>query len=208
MKKIKLAIVGGLLAGALTIPDIAAIADDHGTLRVPPGHLPPPGKCRIWYPGTPPGRQPPPGDCRILSRRLSSGAWLVSRDRVWRYNDRPYRYYSRPYASYQKPSWHNNDRHPRGRYDGGGYFDRREIKQRDARAARKNVQESRQQLQKDVAELKKDRAELHSDIRNRASRKEIRDDARNVAASKKTVRQSENRLDAARHELRQDLRRK
>lgn len=33
------------------------------TLGVPPGHLPPPGQCRIWMPGTPPGRQAPPRSC-------------------------------------------------------------------------------------------------------------------------------------------------
>lgn len=49
-------------------------------LGIPPGHLPPPGMCRIWYPGRPPGHQPRPGNCATLSRRVPSGAWLVSRD--------------------------------------------------------------------------------------------------------------------------------
>ena len=30
---------------------------------VPPGHLPPPGLCRVWYDGRPPGHQPPPVFC-------------------------------------------------------------------------------------------------------------------------------------------------
>ena len=30
---------------------------------IPPGHLPPPGLCRVWLPDTPPGHQPPPTDC-------------------------------------------------------------------------------------------------------------------------------------------------
>lgn len=48
-------------------------------LHIPPGHLPPPGSCRIWYPGRPPGHQPSPGDCAILTRRVPLGAWLISR---------------------------------------------------------------------------------------------------------------------------------
>jgi hypothetical protein len=48
-------------------------------LGIPPGHLPPPGQCRIWYPGVPPGRQPPPGPCGQLARQLPAGAWLVQR---------------------------------------------------------------------------------------------------------------------------------
>ncbi len=28
--------------------------------RIPPGHLPPPGEFRLWYPDRPPGHQPPP----------------------------------------------------------------------------------------------------------------------------------------------------
>jgi hypothetical protein len=45
--------------------------------KIPPGHMPPPGACRIWYPDRPPGHQPPPGDCRALERQVPPGAWLI-----------------------------------------------------------------------------------------------------------------------------------
>ena len=32
-------------------------------VRIPGGHLPPPGACRDWYPGRPAGHQPPPYRC-------------------------------------------------------------------------------------------------------------------------------------------------
>ena len=48
-------------------------------LGIPPGHLPPPGQCRIWIPGRPPGHQPPPGPCRALRAEVPVGAWLVHR---------------------------------------------------------------------------------------------------------------------------------
>lgn len=38
---------------------------------IPPGHLPPPGECRVWYDGRPPGQQPPPTDCRNAERMAS-----------------------------------------------------------------------------------------------------------------------------------------
>ncbi len=47
--------------------------------KIPKGHLPPPGMCRIWHPGTPPGLQPPPGNCAALSRQVPPGAWLITR---------------------------------------------------------------------------------------------------------------------------------
>lgn len=50
-----------------------------GHLGIPPGHLPPPGTCRIWYPGKPPGHQPKPGNCETLSRKVPSDAWLLYR---------------------------------------------------------------------------------------------------------------------------------
>jgi hypothetical protein len=45
--------------------------------RVPAGHLPPPGTCRIWFPDRPPGHQPPPGPCWELSRFVPRGARLI-----------------------------------------------------------------------------------------------------------------------------------
>jgi hypothetical protein len=46
-------------------------------LGIPPGHRPPPGSCRVWYPGLPPGQQPPPGSCYAY---VPSGAVLVRGD--------------------------------------------------------------------------------------------------------------------------------
>jgi hypothetical protein len=52
---------------------------EHGYthLDIPPGHYPPPGECRIWYPDRPPGDQPPPGNCHQLGTQVPLGAWLI-----------------------------------------------------------------------------------------------------------------------------------
>lgn len=50
----------------------------HGKLGIPPGHLPAPGECRIWFPGQPPGQQPPPGKCEHLRHNVPIGAWLIA----------------------------------------------------------------------------------------------------------------------------------
>ncbi len=45
--------------------------------NVPPGHMPPPGMCRVWFPNKPPGQQPPPGSCHELQYKVPPGAYLV-----------------------------------------------------------------------------------------------------------------------------------
>jgi hypothetical protein len=46
---------------------------------IPPGHLPPPGQCRVWVDGTPPGQQAEPTDCRSAMQRAADieGARVV-----------------------------------------------------------------------------------------------------------------------------------
>lgn len=52
-------------------------------LGVPPGHYPPPGECRVWYPGRPPGQQPPPSRCDRLVGRVPLGAFVLYNGREW-----------------------------------------------------------------------------------------------------------------------------
>ena len=53
------------------------IVEEEEAVKIPPGHLPPPGKCRIWFPGIPPGQQPPPGECYELQYHVPLGGILV-----------------------------------------------------------------------------------------------------------------------------------
>jgi hypothetical protein len=66
--------------------DVVVVKENKGRpayLGIPPGHLPPPGQCRVWIPGKPPGKQRRSGDCIKLERKIPPGAWLVRRS----YND-------------------------------------------------------------------------------------------------------------------------
>jgi len=49
----------------------------YAEVEIPRGHMPPPGKCRIWFPDRAPGHQPAPGKCKKLRYRVPSGAYLV-----------------------------------------------------------------------------------------------------------------------------------
>jgi hypothetical protein len=54
-----------------------------GRLGVPPGHYPPPGACRLWFPGRPPGRQPRPTSCEQLVGRVPPGAFVLYNGKEW-----------------------------------------------------------------------------------------------------------------------------
>jgi len=51
-----------------------SVCDD---LQIPPGHLPPPGSCRIWNPALPAGHQGPPSACAALQGHVPAGTCLV-----------------------------------------------------------------------------------------------------------------------------------
>lgn len=73
-------LVLGLLVSGCSVSYRPAVAPEHAPgpgAKVPPGHMPPPGMCRIWFEGRPPGQQPPPGDCAELAPRVPPGAVLV-----------------------------------------------------------------------------------------------------------------------------------
>lgn len=51
------------------------------TLGVPPGHLPNPGECRVWIPGTPPGQQAKSKSraCGGIAALAPAGSWIIYR---------------------------------------------------------------------------------------------------------------------------------
>lgn len=85
--RLRIAPLGAALACALLLAGCTAYGYPHGgkvhhyrpyhAAHVPPGHLPPPGACRVWHPGVPPGHQPPPGPCGYLKYHVPPGAFLV-----------------------------------------------------------------------------------------------------------------------------------
>lgn len=87
MNRVAFALVAG--ASLLTACTRPLIVAEHpaassgpstaATLGIPPGHLPPPGQCRIWIPGTPPGHQSAPGSCAALAPHVPLNGWLVYR---------------------------------------------------------------------------------------------------------------------------------
>ena len=72
-----LALTGCAGTGAVVIEGGDPYPPDAGYYDIPPGHMPPPGQCRIWYPDLPPGQQPPPDDCDYLRYHVPPGAWLI-----------------------------------------------------------------------------------------------------------------------------------
>lgn len=49
--------------------------------RIPPGHLPPKGLCRVWIDGVPPGLQPAVTDCATAERNRVANSRVIYGDR-------------------------------------------------------------------------------------------------------------------------------
>jgi hypothetical protein len=70
---------GGIL-GTILGRDTATIqnrGESKGSNKVPPGHLPPAGMCRIWIDGVPPGQQPAPTDCQTAVATRPANARVI-----------------------------------------------------------------------------------------------------------------------------------
>lgn len=89
-------ILGGEQAKSTGAPPEEDGRSTAARFNIPPGHLPPPGQCRVWMPGEPPGQQKqyPVGRCSSLRTSIPAGAWLVYRPtddrkhvRVWKYDE-------------------------------------------------------------------------------------------------------------------------
>jgi hypothetical protein len=103
------------------------------------------------------------------------------------------------------------------RHDNRGHHNKPEIRQdfKDIRNARNEVIQGRRELRGDYQELRRDRAELRRDIRNGASKEEIFRDRQEIRADWDEIRKDraelsrdQARLDAARRELKADLRKR
>ena len=70
-------VVGNEETGAPVKEEKIASPSQVHPFNIPPAYMPPPGKCRIWFPGRPPEYQPPPGECADLERQAPLNTWLL-----------------------------------------------------------------------------------------------------------------------------------
>jgi hypothetical protein len=79
--------LGACVPNARTFPPVGpgeriVIANgdvESRSLKVPPGHFPRPGECRLWFPSRPPGQQPRAGSCVGLARIAPAGTMILYR---------------------------------------------------------------------------------------------------------------------------------
>lgn len=60
-------------------PEMTRTSSRGSRLNVPPGHLPSPGRCRVWMPGEPPGQQAHSTTCAGIERHAPAGSWILYR---------------------------------------------------------------------------------------------------------------------------------
>src|SRR6188508_2763143 len=85
----KQAFIVVVLLGVAAVP-AAAQGRGNGNKRIPPGHMPAAGECRVWYDGVPPGRQPRAtscGEAERIAARDGNARVVYGSDRDDRYLD-------------------------------------------------------------------------------------------------------------------------
>src|SRR6185436_11584729 len=63
-----------------TTGDIFGTTRTSGHDKVPPGHLPPAGLCRVWIDGVPPGHQPPVTNCATAQIQRTANSRVIYGD--------------------------------------------------------------------------------------------------------------------------------
>ena len=113
-----IATTAALMALAVLASNAEAQGRGKKAGKIPPGHMPPAGLCRVWYDGVPPGHQPRATSCadaRYQAAR-TGGRVLYGGD-----NSRDDRYDRDRYPDARYP----DGRYPDGRYPDGRYPDDR-----------------------------------------------------------------------------------
>jgi hypothetical protein len=73
----------GMIAAPLSAQIVVRSGGEvtRANTKIPPGHLPPRGLCRVWIDGVPPGQQPPVTDCVTAERNRVANSRVIYGDR-------------------------------------------------------------------------------------------------------------------------------
>ena len=85
----KFELIAVLAALAVATPAMAQQGRGRSA-KVPPGHMPPAGMCRVWIDGVPPGRQPAATDCATAAAQVPINGRIIYGDRTDRSGRRIY----------------------------------------------------------------------------------------------------------------------
>jgi len=84
MTRFALIVTTAVTLGAAPLAAQSLQGRDRAADRVPAGHMPPPGMCRVWIDGVPPGQQPAPTDCASAVRNRPANGRVIFGDDVRR----------------------------------------------------------------------------------------------------------------------------
>lgn len=191
MKVSRTLILGGFLAGMLTVPVIPGLAGAHGI-----GNAPGKAKHHFCYDKHGRWRSHPhcPAPQPYYARRHYGHRDHYHHHPHYDRYDTGHRYQHRPRVIYVRKD---------APYDYRNRYSRAPLgTSRDSvEEARREVRQGREQLREQRAELKKDRAELRRDIRNGASKEEIRNERQEIRADLQRIKETRRDIRDDRREL-------